>query len=884
MADETVDLRLNFDDGDFQQTMDNIIKRLDALESAGKETTTGLNSAFSDASKSTKQYNTELSNTAARTADVASKTQTAATAQQSANKTILDAAKNYRVFGVSVGDITAKLEGQRNALRGLVPAQKGAAGGFKVVGTAMKAIPILALIGAITSLIAFFKRTQRGADLLARGMAGLTAAVDTVIDNFAAAGEILVTWGGIIVNQLLAPMRILIKVMTGDFAGAADVVKKQVADVGNAIDQTSQTLGNLNTQMAENVKRAMELERASQSLRDAQNAFIVTESKLGAELAQNSQLAEDVTQSFDDRIAAAQRASTIENQLLNERLRLAEENFRIIKEQNALSESSADDVKRQNEAEAQLFNLRQTFFERQRRQINVINRINKEREAAEQKAAADAKRAADERAKQLEAERKRIEEIANAYSGLLDTLANAERKARESLLTGAELLKFQLDNQLADIETWADNIRAEFAALGKDLPDNFDETLELMRMSARAKYIKSSDIIDIESLPTSIEQGMNDASNKLDEQMAKVGEQARKSAVAAGESASDGLIDALNFGILEGNAQLQQSVGRLFSNIGLSPQQGAQLINATQQTFGAILDGLSQVYDQQIAETQRVIDELENRVDATEQAIERELELQSEGYAANVEQLQETLAAEQQALDAARQRQLEAEKRANTIRIIQNVAEQISSLTLAAAKIFSTEASKGVVGVVIAIASIAAMFAAFAAARGQAKKASPVPKLKHGGRLDATTGGRLFGRSHLMGGEWLFDDNGHVWNAEAGEHVVNARDSAEHDAFLAALNRGMFRGMDLLSMIRSANAQWGGANGAAVNGTIRVWVAEQRRNTLMLAGVMRQSVRESTERIVGEMRRRPVIYDPTSERTEIVFGENSITRKRVHAS
>ena len=91
-------------------------------------------------------------------------------------------------------------------------------------------------------------------------------------------------------------------------------------------------------------------------------------------------IAEDVTKSEQERLNAAQSAFKIENDLLNKRIANAEENLRIIKEENAIGESMAEDLDREAQAEIDLFTIRQESTTKQIELNNKINAIKKEQE------------------------------------------------------------------------------------------------------------------------------------------------------------------------------------------------------------------------------------------------------------------------------------------------------------------------------------------------------------------------------------------------------------------------------------------------------------------------------------------------------------------------
>jgi len=100
------------------------------------------------------------------------------------SESVSGAADNFSLFGVSVGDL-------KKGLAAIKTSFTTSAGASKLLGTAMKAIPIFALIGGITALISFFKRTEKGQEALRKITAALGAGFDVLIDRLSALGEFL---------------------------------------------------------------------------------------------------------------------------------------------------------------------------------------------------------------------------------------------------------------------------------------------------------------------------------------------------------------------------------------------------------------------------------------------------------------------------------------------------------------------------------------------------------------------------------------------------------------------------------------------------------------------------------------------------------------------
>jgi hypothetical protein len=131
-------------------------------------------------------------------------------------------------------------------------------------------------------------------------------------------------------------------------------------------------------------------------------------------------IAEDTTKSIDERIAAAEEAGAKERALFERRRAEAEEALRIRREQNALSESTAEDLQAEAELEAEVYNLQAESLELQTTLQNKLNTLKAEGVRLEEE---ERQRLLD----QQEADRIAAEEAAKA-------IVEAERKAAEERL------------------------------------------------------------------------------------------------------------------------------------------------------------------------------------------------------------------------------------------------------------------------------------------------------------------------------------------------------------------------------------------------------------------------------------------------------------------
>jgi len=274
--------------------------------------------------------------------------------------------------------------------------------GLKLTRAAIIATGIGALVVGVTALVGAFTKTRRGARQLQTIMAGLGAVVEQLTARFQAVGGFIV-----------------------------DLFSKGPQE---AVKQYKQTLDELPGSLQEAINKAVELEKRTQALTDAQRALTVQRAKDRAEIKALNMVAEDTTKRLEEREAAAQRAIDIEKALMAERERIAAEELAIAQEKAAQSDSSDEDLNRLAELEANLLNLRTESVELQ---TTLNNKLNTIRNQAAAEAEAEAKRIADAALAKRKAEEDAAQKIADAEAEVIKALKDA-RLAREDERTREE--------------------------------------------------------------------------------------------------------------------------------------------------------------------------------------------------------------------------------------------------------------------------------------------------------------------------------------------------------------------------------------------------------------------------------------------------------------
>ena len=345
--------------------------------------------------------------------------------------------------------------------------------GLSLTKVALISTGLGAFVVVLGSLIAYFTQTKRGSELLAQGMAALKGVFGVLTDTVSKLGEM-------IVNAFRNPKQAItdfantlkqyvtdkINGILDSFGLLGDAIKKLFAgDISGALESGGQAaqkfiehatpmgdivkvagaladgFGDVASAAADAAAKAAELERAQQRLADLQRETLVETAKERAAIKELNLIAEDTTKGINERIRAAERAGQKERELFNRRKKEADEALRIRREQNALSESTAEDLQAEAELEAEVYNLQAESLELQTTLQNKLNALRAEgiRKAEEEKKAIEEAIAAYREANKL-AGIKPIGEIAAIENqGLRQALAARGIIIREAVQTQEQI-------------------------------------------------------------------------------------------------------------------------------------------------------------------------------------------------------------------------------------------------------------------------------------------------------------------------------------------------------------------------------------------------------------------------------------------------------------
>jgi len=315
---------------------------------------------------------------------------------------------------------------------------------MKIFKVALISTGIGALVVALGSLVAFFTKTERGAEKIERVMAGVGAVVNVLIDRFAKLGE------GIT------------KFFSGDFKGGWDDMKQSVKG--------------LNEELTKEVGIMVALKKREQELDDQRRANNRTVAENIVKLKEAQLIADDNTKSTKERIANAKLAGEIERKNLEANLKIAEEDLAIAEETFkvgaqtdadaeardakfiAVQEIKAESLGKQKRLQSQLQGIQAEALAKENERLEKIEEINKA----------------------LEDQVRKIEDA--AQKAKLETLDPTERIQAEAEIANAVVEEqFKILDQLAKNAGKEIDLTKEKAAILEQIEKGKIEAIQKLR-------------------------------------------------------------------------------------------------------------------------------------------------------------------------------------------------------------------------------------------------------------------------------------------------------------------------------------------------------------------------------------------------------------------
>ncbi len=325
------------------------------------------------------------------------------------------------------GAVDKMTGGVATAFKGVAGGVKKAVLGMRTLKGAIMATGIGALVLGMASLYSYFTKTKRGAEMLEIASASLGAVFDIIND-------VMVDLGVAITDVFTNPQKAItalnegMKALGGWFADLGDYIRetflyamlkvrksflqlaagaKELAffdatAMRNEIRQIDRELAKTTERMAEaagavvtpfvelfddivegatdffetietGVITTKALAKAAIALRDAQRNLGVEFAQTREKMTELKLTSEDTTKSFEERIAAAEEAGALEQALADKSLVLAQKAVDIKREQNALSESTEEDLQALADLQIALANAQ---IESAGKQTEILMKVN----------------------------------------------------------------------------------------------------------------------------------------------------------------------------------------------------------------------------------------------------------------------------------------------------------------------------------------------------------------------------------------------------------------------------------------------------------------------------------------------------------------------------
>lgn len=291
------------------------------------------------------------------------------------------------LFGVSMGEINktlSTLKGGFLSLSGAINKTSESATlgskALKVFKIALASTGVGALVVALGSLVAYFTKTQRGADLISRVMGQVGQVFKTVTDYAILLGE---------------------KIFKA-FTNPVQAVKNFWSLLSNKEERQKlkEELSNIGKDFEDRQQRRLALTERQQKLERDQAQWTVERAKLQTEIEQQREIAADkANRTNAERLAANLKAQELLDQLYAREEQFAQERLDILREENSLSESMNKDIQAEADLEAQLIELQGQKSSRKKellsQQGELVNLVKKEREEEERIAALKTRKAAE---------------------------------------------------------------------------------------------------------------------------------------------------------------------------------------------------------------------------------------------------------------------------------------------------------------------------------------------------------------------------------------------------------------------------------------------------------------------------------------------------------
>ena len=430
------------------------------------------------------------------------------------------AAGSFSVMGVSVNSVT----------KGIKSMAVMAKASFATMKAAMISTGIGALLIAVTSLISFFKNTQKGAEMLERAMAGMGAVVGEVSDLFAKVGETMVNafqdpqkavkslFEAIkknlmnritgFIDQFGALGKVIKSTLSLDWEGVKEGAKDfsgALTQVATGMDEVQRKnfvdgLKAIGKEMDEDVKAAMRLKGVMQGIRREEMEFTKEQAQTRQDVAKARLLAMDESKTQEERLEAINSVMKSELEMTANIIEMQKKKVEAKREELTLNKTMIEDEEELAALEVQLIDLTTKSTMTQKRLMleveTLTNEMNADRKTKEKARLKSAKQDADALAKYNLTRLK--DETDEAFKIRMDAAAEEQKQA---LISAKVLAALSKENMLAaidnDKERALKKLEIEHEAKLEELKDH--ENFAQLKIELDKKYTRDKEKVDTDA-------------------------------------------------------------------------------------------------------------------------------------------------------------------------------------------------------------------------------------------------------------------------------------------------------------------------------------------------------------------------------------------------
>ena len=401
-------------------------------------------------------------------------------------------------FTRSVGNYSTALDGVGKSMTAVNPALGGMISGFAgatKAALAFIATPIGAVLAAVAAVLGavvqYFQRTEEGGDKLAVAMAYLSGTFEAILDVVGGLGKLLfdvfVTGFNVIATQFKINGLVMKEVILGlnvayqkvfgsveDYDKAQqeladntdEIIKLAKEQKDNIVDGTKALVANTGAIVdniaatGDKIAQTAEQQRLENALNKTRRETTVSSAEANRQIFEGLKLSKDETKSYEERRKGLELASKAEQKLADDKLKIAQQEYDIIKARDAINDSNTEALQEVADAEAKVIEAQTASIRTQTKiQAAKITLIKQEEaeinalQAKKKKAAEDDQKLQEETlTRTIESEQKLKEVKAIAAA---EALEDEGEKLIAFTAIEKERLRIQLEDETllkADIE------------------------------------------------------------------------------------------------------------------------------------------------------------------------------------------------------------------------------------------------------------------------------------------------------------------------------------------------------------------------------------------------------------------------------------------------